>query len=179
MYFRGSQASGRALRSSLSGLSSWYGEPAPGPDTIDRIVKRGLVLNEHPDHSGIRITNYQQARIRCILLLLTNPGTDDRFLTYQSVLDWTNNVVQNPYFSSARQWLLPQSEIKSGHIVTDHEIRHRLVTNIDWQIIHCRDQVKRRHELQGEAVPIRVRRANEWMAKQQRNPRSIYYCYRT
>src|SRR5688500_1391200 len=103
MYFR-------ASRTSPNELSGWYGEPAPARDTLDRIIKRGLVLNEYPDHSGIRITKHQQARIRCILLSLSNPGTDDRYLTYQSVLDWTNNTVENPYFSSARQWLLPESE---------------------------------------------------------------------
>ena len=97
---------------------------------------------------------------------------------YQSVLDWTNKVVQDPYFSNAKQWLLPQSEIKSGHRGTDQEIRHRLVTNIDWQIIHCRDQVKRRFEQQGEAIPREVQLANMWMANQQKNPRSIYWCYR-
>lgn len=178
MYFRTSQASGRGLASSPSGLSSWYGEPAPTPDTIGRIIKRGFALIQNPDQFGIKVTKYQQNRIHCILGLLSNPGTDDRFLTYQSVLDWTNNVVQNPYFSSAKQWLLPESEIKSGHIVSDKEIRHRLVNNIDWQIIHCRDQVKRRYEQQGEAIPIRVQQANKWMANQQKNPRSIYHCYR-
>jgi hypothetical protein len=163
---------------SLGGLSGGYGEPAQAPDTIDRIVNRGLELIGNPDQFGIRVTKYQQDRIRCILGLLRKPDTDDRFLTYQSVLDWTNNVVQDPYFSNAKQWLLPQSEIKTGHQVTDQEIRHRLVNNIDWQIIHCRDQVKRRFEQQGEAIPRKVQLANMWMANQQNNPRSIYWCYR-
>ena len=164
------------LASSAADMSGWYGEPAP--DSIDRIISRGLELIEIPDQFGIRVTKYQQDRIRCILGLLRKSDTDDRFLMYQSVLDWTNKVVQDPYFSNAKQWLLPQSEIKSGHRVTDQEIRHRLVTNIDWQIIHCRDQVKRRFEQQGEAIPREVQLANMWMANQQKNPRSIYWCYR-
>lgn len=163
---------------SFGGLSGWCGEPAPAPDTIDRIINRGLELIENPNQSGIKVTKHQQDRIRCILGLLRKPDTDDRFLTYQSVLDWTNNVVEDPYFSSARQWLLPQSEIKRGHQVTDQEIRHRLVNNIDWQIIHCRGAVKRRYEQQGDATPRRVQLANMWMANQQNNPRSIYRCYR-
>ena len=167
--------------SSFGGLSGWYGEPAPTPDTIDRIINRGLELIQIPDQFGISVTRYQQDRIRCILGLLRKPDTDNRFLTYQSVLDWTNKVVQGIlYFSNAKQWLLPQSEIKSGHRVTDQEIRHRLVTNIDWQIIHCRDQVKRKYDQVHEsgAVPREFQLANMWMANQQKNPRSIYWCYR-
>jgi hypothetical protein len=179
MYIRASRISGLGL-TAPSELSNWYGEPVPvrAPDSIGRIVGRGFELIQNPDQFGIKITTYQQQRIRCILGLLRKPDTDDRFLTYQSVLDWTNNLVENPYFSSAKEWLLPQYEIKSGHQVTDQEIRHRLVVNIDWQIIYCRDQVKRRYAQQGEATPRKVQLANTWMANQQNNPRSIYWCYR-
>jgi hypothetical protein len=172
MYLRESRASG--------GLSSWYGEAVPvrAPDSLERIIKRGLELIQSPSQFGIKVTAHQQQRVRCILGLLRRPDTDDRFLTYQSVLDWTNNVVENPYFSSAKQWLLPESEIRSGRQVTDQEIRHRLVDSIDWQVIHCRDQIKRRYEQQGEATPRKVQLANLWMANQQNNPRSIYWCYR-
>jgi hypothetical protein len=187
MYLRTSRASAQGLTSSMGGSSSGHiGEakpapaPAPAPDTIGRIIKRGFELIQPTDPVMLTwgVTKQRQQRIRCMLALLSRPDTDDRFLTFQSVLDYANNVYDAPYFSRAKQWLLPEHEIKIGHRVTDQEIRHRLVNNIEGQIEECRRNIKRRYEQMGDTIEIRVQRANEWIRNQQNNLRSIYSCYR-
>jgi hypothetical protein len=149
------------------------------PDTIERIVRRGLELVQRLDQFGIRITVHQQQRIRCILLRLSRPGFDDRYLTAQGVLDYNNQNVgaAQPYYANATQWLLPEFAIRSRRTTPDDVIWRTLV-KIDDDIIQGRAKINYYYDTHGAATPIRIQRLRDWVAQQQDDARSIYQCYR-
>ena len=148
------------------------------PDNLGRIIKRGLELTNTLDQFGIKINAYQQRQFRCILQQLTRPGYDDRYLTGQGVLDYMNNVnMTEPYYAKATQWLLPDFAIKSGKTTPDAVI-WRTLDRIHYDLSQGRDTITRYYHTHGAATPIRIQRMRDWVAKQQDDPRSIYYCYR-
>jgi len=148
------------------------------PDTIERIIKRGQDLIQQTDHFGIRITKYQQERIRCILMRLSQPPFDDRYLTGQGVLDYNNMTYMTaPYYANATQWLLPEFAVKSRKTTPD-DIIWRTLVKIDDDIIQGRAKINYFYDTHGAATPIRIQRLRDWVAAQQNNPRSIYSCYR-
>ena len=148
------------------------------PDTIQRIIKRGLELIQQPDKCGLRITKHQQQRIQCILMSLSKPGVDDRYLTGQGILDFMNNTYysNDARYSLATQWLLPEYVVKSREKRTDRDICIALLS-IDQNIIAGRALINRFIYTQGEAVSRRILLLRDWMEKQQNNTRSIYSCY--
>ncbi|HJU04923.1 MAG TPA: hypothetical protein VJ692_07185 [Nitrospiraceae bacterium] len=147
------------------------------PDTIDRIVRRGLELIQRPDQCGISITKHQQSRIHCILLQLSRPGVDDRYLTGQGVLDYLNMThMAVPYYARATQWLLPDFVVKSRKKRTDEDICRTLV-RIDDDIIQGRHKINQFYATHGAATPLRIRELRDWVDKQQNNKDSIYRCY--
>ncbi len=148
------------------------------PDTIPRIVRRGLELIQGLDHFGVRITVHQQQRIRCMLSLLGRPGFDDRYLTGQGVLDFYNNTrMADPYYANATQWLLPDFAVRSRRTTPDDTIWRTLI-RIDDDIIQGRQKINYYYHTHGAATPIRIQRLRDWVARQQNDPRSIYSCYR-
>ena len=147
------------------------------PDTIERIVRRGLELVQRLDQFGIRISVHQQKRIRCILQRLSLPGFDDRYLTAQGVLDYYNDVTRTqPYYANATQWLLPDFAVKSGRTTSD-EVIWRTLVRIDDEIIQGRAKINYYYATHGAATPIRIQRLRDWVAQQQDDDRSIYRCY--
>lgn len=147
------------------------------PDNIERIVKRGLELTQQLEQFGTRITKYQQQRIRCILLRLSQPGFDDRYLTAQGLLDYQNRVYDQPYFGNATQWLLPDFILKAKEKRTDADIWRTLI-HIDQEIISGRALINEIYATHGEATPPRVRQMRDWVDNQQNDNRSIYRCYK-
>ncbi len=150
------------------------------PDTIPRIVRRGLELIKRPDQCGLRITRYQQQRMQCILTRLSQPGVDDRYLTGQGILDFMNlrHLYPNePYYARATQWLLPDFVVRSRKKRTDREICNTLV-RIDQDIIDGRHLINRYYATHGAATPARIQRLRDWVARKQNDDRSIYSCYK-
>jgi outer membrane protein OmpA-like peptidoglycan-associated protein len=147
------------------------------PDTIDRIIKRGLELTQQLEHFGSRITKYQQQRIRCILSRLSQPGFDDQYLIGQDFLDYQNRVYDKPYFAKVTQWLLPESIVKTKEKRTDADIWQTLIS-IDQGIIGGRRLINQIFENQGAATSIRAQQLRDWVGEQENDPRSIYRCYK-
>ena len=148
----------------------------PSPDTIERICSRGLELVQRLEHFGTKITPHQQKRIRCFLSRLCQAGFDDRYITGQGVLDYTNRVYDQPSYNSAKQWLLPAFVLKAGGKRPDEEIWRYLI-QIDYDIIQGRHLINRFYATHGAATPIRVRELRDWVAKQESSDRTIYWCY--
>jgi hypothetical protein len=148
------------------------------PDTLERIIKRGLDLILTTEHFGERITKPQQDRIRCLLTVLSRPPYDDRFLTGQGVLDYMNMThMSEPYYGNATQWLLPQFAVRSKKLTPDPTIWRTLI-RIDDDITLAIHTINRYYATHGAATPIRIQRMRNWIADQQKNDRSIYRCYR-
>jgi outer membrane protein OmpA-like peptidoglycan-associated protein len=147
-------------------------------DTIDRIVRRGLDLVQRLDNFGERISVHQQQRIRCILMRLSRPGFDDRYLTGQGVLDFMNNVnMKEPYYANATQWLLPEFAKRSGKLTADKTIWQTLI-RIDGDIFQGRHTINRYFHTHGAATPKRIQQMRDWVDRQQNDERSVYRCYR-
>jgi len=160
----------------------WLGEPpttapAQGPDTMERICRSARELIQGTDHFGMRITVHQQNRIRCIVAGVCQPDFDDRYLTGQGVLDYNNGLYSEPYYARARQWLLPEFAVRAGTLRPDQDLWRTLI-RIDDDIIQGRGKINYYYHTHGEATPIRIRRLRDWVARQQDNRRSIYWCYR-
>jgi outer membrane protein OmpA-like peptidoglycan-associated protein len=149
---------------------------APRPDTIERICRRGLELVQQQDQFGIRITVHQQQRIRCFLSRLCQAGFDDRYLTAQGVLDYNNQVYSQPYYASAKQWLLPAFAVRAGGLRPDRDIWQTLI-RIDDDIIQGRHKINYFYATHGAATPIRVRELRDWVANREGTRDSIYWCY--
>jgi outer membrane protein OmpA-like peptidoglycan-associated protein len=149
-----------------------------GRDTIERICRRGTELIQSLDRFGSRITRHQQQRIRCFISRLCQQGFDDRYLTAQGVLDYTNRVYSQPYYASAKQWLLPDFIVKSGQQRSDQDIWQTLI-RIDDDIIQGRAKINYFYHTHGAATPVRVQQLRDWVAQQERSNRSIYLCYGT
>jgi hypothetical protein len=147
------------------------------PDTLDRIIKRALELIQQLEHFGTRITPYQQQRIRCILLQLSQPGFDDRFLTGQGLLDYQNGLYDKPRFDNATQCLLPKYIVSTKEKRTDVDIWRTLI-RIDQDITYGRQLINRIYATHSSATPIRVQQLRDWVDKQEHNPRSLYRCYK-
>jgi hypothetical protein len=147
------------------------------PDTIDRICKRGLELIQTLDRFGVRISVHQQGRIRCFLSKLCQPGFDDRYLTAQGVLDYNNQVAYpQPYYASAKQWLLPNFAVRAGGPRSDEDIWKTLI-RVDDDIIQGRGKINYFYATHGAATPVRVRQLRDWVADRERTASSIYWCY--
>jgi len=154
-------------------------EPVTGvqaPDTIERICRRGLELAQQREHFGTRISTHQQHRIRCFLARLCQPGFDDRYLTAQGVLDYNNRLYSQPYYANAKQWLLPAFAIRTGGMRSDQDIWRTLI-KIDDDIIQGRGKINYFYATHGAATPMAVRRLRDWVANQENNSRTIYWCY--
>jgi hypothetical protein len=172
----------RPVASRAAPRIGWLGEPpitapAQGPDTIERICRRGSELIQHPDHFGVRIPPEQRDRIRCILSRLCQPGFDDRFLTPQGVLNYYNRYDLSPQYIRAKPWLLPDYAARSGTLRTDQDILQTLV-GIDDTILSGRVKIKSYWGTHGAAMPLRLQQLRDWVLNQQNNRHSIYWCYR-
>jgi outer membrane protein OmpA-like peptidoglycan-associated protein len=146
------------------------------PDTIQRICARGLELVKQQDQFGIRISVHQQKRIRCFLSRLCQPGFDDRYLTAQGVLDYNNQVYAQPYYATAKQWLLPDFAVRAGGPRPDQDIWRTLV-RIDDDIIQGRGKINYYYATHGAATPRRVQQLRDWVANRENTQNSIYWCY--
>jgi hypothetical protein len=149
-----------------------------GPaDTVDRIVNRALQILPDAARLGVPLAPHQVSRIRCWLQMLRNAGTDDRFLTGQSMLDHKNSNGREPInYSNIRQWLLPPFSIQKRIVASDTAIL-RSLKSIDEQIIQAREWINREFATQGEAVHHTVQTIRKWLDDQERNTNSIYNCY--
>lgn len=149
-----------------------------GPaDTVDRIVNRALQLLPDAARQGVPLSSHQVSRIRCWLQMLRNAGTDDRFLTGQSMLDYKNSNGREPIsYSNIRQWLLPPYSIQRRIVATDSGIL-RSLKSIDDQIMSGRDWINQEFGTQGGAVHNTVQTMRVWLDERERNTNSIYNCY--
>jgi hypothetical protein len=149
-----------------------------GPaDTVDRIVKRALEVLPDAGRLGVPLSSHQVSRIRCWLQMLRNTGTDDRFLTGQSMLDYKNANGRNPFnYSNIRQWMLPAEHIRRRIVATDSAILRNL-KSIDEQIIQGREWINREFGTQGGAVHVTVQTMRQWLDDLEHNTSSIYNCY--
>jgi hypothetical protein len=149
-----------------------------GPaDTVDRIVNRALQLLPDAARQGVPLSSNQVSRIRCWLQMLRNAGTDDRFLTGQSMLDYKNSNGRQPVsYSNIRQWLLPPFSVQKRIVATDSAIL-RSVKSIDEQIIQGRNWINQEFGTQGGAVHDTVQTMRQWLDERERNTSSIYNCY--
>lgn len=145
-------------------------------DTIERICRRGLELVQQQTQFGIRITVYQQQRIRCFLSRLCQANFDDSYLTAQGVLDYNNRLYRQPYYANAKQWLLPAFAIRAGGLRPDRDIWQTLI-RIDDDIIQGRNKINYFYATHGAATPIRVQELRNWVANREDTRDSIYWCY--
>ena len=107
---------------------------------------------------------------------LCQAGFDDRYLTGQGVLDYTNRLYPQPYYASAKQWLLPDFAVRAGGPRSDQDIWETLV-RIDYDIFQGRHTINRYYYTHGAATPIGIQRLRDWVATQEDNRNSIYWCY--
>ena len=171
------RASNRGVLIEITRSVSFEPDVIQLPDTIERIIKRGLDLIRTPDHFGIRVGPQQQQRIQCILQVLSRPPFDDRFLTGQGVLDHVNTpYMTEPYYGRATQWLLPEFQVKSRRTTTDDTIWRTLV-RVEEEINQGLAKINQFIHTHGAATPIRVQRMRDWAHGQIKNARSIYSCY--
>jgi outer membrane protein OmpA-like peptidoglycan-associated protein len=146
------------------------------PDTMDRICKRGLELIQQREHFGTRVGTHAQKCIRWWLKRLCQSGFDDRYLTGQGVLDYNNKVADPPYYASAKQWLLPAFAVRAGGKRSDKDIWQTLI-RIDDDIRQGYHTINRFYHTHGAATPVRVQRLRDWVAGQEKNDQTIYWCY--
>lgn len=170
--------------SGCPGCQSRLGEPPmaprkqPEPDSINRIMLRGLELLKQPERLGVHLSHIQRHRINCWLMTILQSGSDDRFITAQSVLDFRNFTYKaQPDFSSAKQWLLPAYTQRIGKILSDNAILRELV-RIDEAIIDGRQKINQEFAQQMGVVHVRVRMLRNWVAARQQDRLSIYHCFR-
>jgi hypothetical protein len=149
-----------------------------GPaDTVDRIVKRALELLPDAAAQGVPLTPHKLSRIRCWLQMLRNPGTDDRFLTGQSMLEYKNfNGRQPPSYSNIRQWLLPAYSIQKRIVASDRAILQTL-RSIDNNITDGKDWINQEFGTQQGAVHVTLQALRDWVDDRERDTKSIYNCY--
>jgi hypothetical protein len=92
------------------------------------------------------------------------------------VLDHANRLYDQPYYASAKQWLLPEFAVRAGGEVPDQRIWQTLI-RIDDDIIQGRGKINYYYATHGAATPVRVQRMRDWVANQEGSERSIYWCY--
>ena len=81
-----------------------------------------------------------------------------------------------PWYANARQWLLPEYVVKAGRRRTDKDIWKTLI-QIDEDIIQGRRAIDFFIHNHGAAASANVQQMRDWVANQQKNNRSIYWCY--
>lgn len=149
------------------------GPPIPPPFNWREATKRGLeLLKKQP------LPARQTKRLACLLQKVLEPNIIDAYLLYDY------NVRQQVACVSAELAIKFLKNLKvdlaRGGVfspeVSDSELIKNLAT-IDYNIVEGIRKIDEHLQVNGKAADCFKRRMNQWIAANQQNQKSIYWCY--
>ncbi len=151
-------------------------------ETIDKIrgvVARGLQLIENLPSDG-PLSREAIRRLKLLLPMVLRPEVDDRYLYYDNLVAAGAYLTLTPeqfnvLLRNVRGNLLSTFGFASG---SDDKIFVIALKSVDDMIFLSMAYVRRYMETQGAAAAPAQVQMNDWIGAQQRNPNSIYQCYR-
>jgi hypothetical protein len=146
-------------------------QPVPLPQAVSRSVS---IVAARP------MPAEQKRRLSCMLAMIQRPGVDDRYL---NGFDYLFRSVTRPLSPEQLDLLLNSHRVKRdlanplfGPGSSDEEVAAEL-DRLDLRILQGIAFLRRHRETMGAAIDAGKLQLNDWVARQQRNPNSIYSCW--
>jgi OmpA family len=146
-------------------------QPVPLPQAVSRSVS---IVAARP------MPAEQKRRLGCMLAMIQRPGVDDRYL---NGFDYVFRSVTRPLSPEQLDILLNSHRVKRdlanplfGPGSSDEQVAAEL-DRLDLRVLQGIAFLRRHRETMGAAIDAGKLQLNDWVARQQRNPNSIYSCW--